>query len=146
MKGHFLRSYRKLSKNGQPLTVFVYTVSGSDDELEQFQDAQGADNYRESDDGEPLWFTTRVAGPNPTLLITAKGAVVADMSAFDKAHSLAQQYGGSLGSELAKQAAALLTGSRPPDENQDSAEKPAKPSKKAKAEKPKAEKPEEPKE
>ena len=132
MKGHFLRSYRKLSKNGQPVTVFVYTVSGSDDELEQFKDAQGADHYRESDDGEPLWFSTRVAGPNPTLLFTAKGQIVADMSAFDKAHSLAQQYGGSLGAELAKQAAALLNGGNSPSEpdaNQGNAGEPAKPAK-----------------
>lgn len=124
MKGHFLRSYRKLSKNGQPLTVFVYTVDGSDEELGEFKDKQG-DNYRESDNGEPLWFTTRVAGPNPDLLFTAKGAVVADMSAFDKAHSLAQQYGGSLGSELAKQAAALLNGGTPPPASETPQTKPA---------------------
>lgn len=132
MKGHFLRSYRKLAKNGQPVTVFVYTVSGSDEELAQYKETVGVDNYRESDDGEPLWFSTRVSGPNPTLLITAKGQVVADMSAFDKAHSLAQQYGGSLGAELAKQAAAtLLGGSAPsgtPATEQAPAEKTAEPS------------------
>lgn len=116
MKGHFLRSYRKLAKNGQPVTVFVYTVSGSDAELEQYKDSVGSENYRESDNGEPLWFTTRVSGPSPELLFTSKGQVVADMSAFDRAHSLAQQYGGSLGQELAKQAAAMLMtgGGTPP--------------------------------
>jgi hypothetical protein len=114
MQGKFLRSYRKLAKNGQPVTVFVYAVDGTDAELAQFKDVQGEDNYRESDDGEPLWFTTRMAGDRPTLLFTAKGGVTADMSAFDKAHSLAEQYGGSLGAELAKQAAALLSGGNPP--------------------------------
>jgi hypothetical protein len=107
VQGKFLRSYRKLSKTGQPVTVFVYTVAGTDTELSQFKDSQGA-NYRESDSGEPLWFTTRVAGHSPKLLFTSKGAVVADMSAFDQAHSLASQYGGSLGQELARQASAML--------------------------------------
>jgi hypothetical protein len=73
------------------------------------------------------------------LLFTAKGAVVADMSAFDKAHSLAQQYGGSLGQELARQGAAALLGapSTPtPSAEQDPADKPAVPSeKKGKAKK-----------
>jgi hypothetical protein len=114
MQGKFLRSYRKLSKNGQPLTVFVYTVAGTDAELEQFKASQGV-NYRESDSAEPLWFTTKVAGQAPKLLFTSKGAVVADMSAFDQAHSLASQYGGSLGQELARQASAMLmTGAMAP--------------------------------
>lgn len=108
MQGKFLRSYRKLAKNGQPTTVFVYAVTGTDAELAQFKAGQGT-NYRESDAGEPLWFTTRVAGQKPTLLFTSKGAVVADMSAFDQAHSLASQYGGSLGQELARAAAAMLS-------------------------------------
>jgi hypothetical protein len=111
MQGKFLRSYRKLSKTGQPVTVFVYTVAGTDAELAQFKASQGV-NYRDSDNGEPLWFTTKVAGKSPSLLFTKKGSVVADMSAFDQAHSLASQYGGSLGAELARQASALLmTGS-----------------------------------
>lgn len=128
MKGHFLRSYRKLAKNGQPVTVFVYTVDGSDEELAQYKDSVGATNYRESDDGEPLWFSTRVAGPSPTLLFTAKGQVVADMSAFDKAHSLAQQYGGSLGAELARQAAAMLNGTAPSASPAPEGQAPAEPS------------------
>lgn len=125
MKGHFLRSYRKLAKSGQPVTVFVYTVDGTDAEMAQFKDLQG-DNFRESDDGEALWFTTKVAGPNPDLLFTAKGAVVADMSAFDKAHSLAKQYGGSLGEELARQAAAMLIGANTPSVPSDNSQSPAK--------------------
>jgi hypothetical protein len=113
MQGKFLRSYRKLSKAGSPLTVFVYAVTGTDEQLAQFKANQGP-NYRESDDGEPLWFTTRVAGQKPKLLFTSKGAVVADMSAFDQAHSLASQYGGSLGAELARRASEMLmTGSAP---------------------------------
>jgi len=111
MQGLSLRSYRKLDKNGQPTTVFVYAVTGTDAELAQYKETQGA-NYRESDDGEPLWFTTRASGDRPVLLFTSKGQVVPDMSAFDKAASLAKQYGGDLGAELAKVAAAMLVGSK----------------------------------
>ena len=43
-------------------------------------------------------------------MITSNGNVVADMSDFRKAESLASQYGGNLGQELAKASAASLLG------------------------------------
>jgi hypothetical protein len=106
MKASFVRSYR--SKNGN--ATFVYSVSGSSEELEAFKSAQG-DYYREDDKtGSPLFFTTRFIGKYGQLIITTTGNVVPDMSAFDAQASLAAQYGGNLGAELAKQAASLLMG------------------------------------
>ncbi len=109
MKGKFHGSYRSKAGN----TVFRYLVTGSDDELLQYQEAQGT-NYRESDDKEPLFFTTRFTGDNIDLIITNDGKkVIADTSKFDKAASMAAQYGGNLGQELAKAAALeLLAGTR----------------------------------
>ena len=53
----------------------------------------------------------RTSCPEVELLITSKGKVVADMSKFDMAQSLAEQYKGTeLGSEIAKQAVAMLLG------------------------------------
>lgn len=105
MKIKSMRSYT--SKNGNK--VFVYAVSGSKEQLEKFKTAQG-ENYREAEDGTPLWFTTRSVGNNGELIITTNGKVVPDMSSFDQAASLAKQYGGNLGEELAKHAAAQLLG------------------------------------
>jgi hypothetical protein len=62
------------------------------------------------DNGKPMWFTTRFSGNSVNLVVTSKGNVIADMSQFDAAHSLASQYGGNLGTELARTAAALLMG------------------------------------
>jgi hypothetical protein len=91
------RSYRSSKGN----TVFVYTVKGSESQIAAYKTAQG-DNYRESEDGTPLWFTTRCIGKTGTLIITAKGRIVPDMSAFEQAASLAAQFGGNFGQELAK--------------------------------------------
>lgn len=89
--------------------VFVYTVAGSKEELEKYKEMQG-ENYRETEAGIPLWFTTRSVGNSGKLIITTNNKIVPDMSAFDQAASLAKQYGGNLGEELAKAAAAQLLG------------------------------------
>lgn len=105
MKVKLSRNYR--SKKGN--TVFVYTVSGTEKQLAEYKAAQG-DNYREDDKGVPLWFTTRCIGPAGTLIITQKGKVVPDMSAFEAAASLSAQFGGNFGAELAKASVHALLG------------------------------------
>ena len=107
MKIKLIRSYR--SKNGNP--TFVYGVSGNANDLASFKEAQG-EYYREDEDGSPLWFTTRCVGDNGKLIITTNGNIVPDMSAFDQAASIAAQYGGNFGQELAKQAAASIFGTK----------------------------------
>ena len=109
MRVQLERSYR--SKNGN--TTFVYVVTGSASDLEAFKAAQG-EFYREDDKGRPLWFTTRCIGQLGTQVITTNGNVVPDMSQFDQAASLAAQYGGNFGAELAKAAASQLLGKKPP--------------------------------
>jgi hypothetical protein len=109
MKVSLLRSYR--SKNGN--ATFVYKVNGTSAELDAFKNAQG-DYYREDTDGSPLWFTTRCIGKQGSLIITTNGNVVPDMSAFDQAASIAQQYGGDFGQELARSAAQSILGTAAP--------------------------------
>jgi hypothetical protein len=111
MKIKLARSYR--SKNGNP--TFVYEVTGSDADLSAYQEAQG-DFYREDDNGTALWFTTRCVGPNGKLIITTNGNIVPDMSAFDQAASIAAQYGGNFGQELARMSAASILGASAPVE------------------------------
>lgn len=108
MKISLLRSYR--SKNGNP--TFVYGVTGNATDLEAFKKAQGQ-YYREDDNGTPLWFTTRCVGPQGKLIITTNGNIVPDMSAFDQAASIAAQYGGNFGQELARMSAQQVMGIAP---------------------------------
>ena len=108
MKVTMQRSYK--SKNGN--RTFVYTVTGSNAEMEDYREAQG-EYYREDDKtNQALWFTTKCIGKAGTLLITDNGNIVPDMSEFDEAASLAQQYGGNLGEMLAREAAQRLLGGR----------------------------------
>jgi hypothetical protein len=91
MKANFSNVYTKRTQTGA-IDVFVYHVTGTDDELQAYKDAQGA-NYREDDTtGKPLFFMTQFAGDDVTIIITTTGRVVADTSAFKKAKSLANQY------------------------------------------------------
>lgn len=102
----FQRDY--VSKNGN--ATFVYTVSGDKAELAAYKKAQGTYYREEEGTGTPLWFTTRFIGDAGKLVITSTGNVVADMSEFRKAESLASQYGGNLGQELARGMAHKLIG------------------------------------
>ena len=112
IKVNLKRSYR--SQNGN--TVFVYAVNAKPEEVEQYKQASG-DYYREQEDGTPLWFTTRCIGNSGTLVITSKGKIVPDMSAFEQAASLAKQFGGNFGDALAKASVANLLGGNTAEEN-----------------------------
>ena len=103
------RSYR--SKNGNP--TFVYKVSGAPADLEAYKDAQGEYYREDTESGHALWFTTRCIGQSGKLIITTNGNIVPDMSAFDQAASIAAQYGGNFGQELAKIAAGSILGVTP---------------------------------
>lgn len=109
LNAKFIRSYRSAKGN----TVFVYAVTGSEKDIESYKQAQG-DNFREDENTKtPLFFTTRFFGNGGKLIVTAKGKVVPDMSAFEQAASLAAQFGGNFGQELARQAAGSLLGTAP---------------------------------
>jgi hypothetical protein len=106
MKAKKIRSY---VKPGTGNTVFVYGVTGTAEELARYKEVQGA-NYKEDENGNPLFFTTNFAGDSPELIITQKNKVIADMSDFAAAASLSKQFGGNLGQELARAAAEKLMG------------------------------------
>lgn len=119
MNVSLVRSYK--SKNGN--TVFVYSLNASAKDAEAFKTAS-ADFYREDDKGVPLWFTTRCIGNRGKLVITSKGKIVPDMSAFEQAASLAKQFGGNFGQELARMAAQQLSGNGPSQDAPDATVEP----------------------
>tara|TARA_R110002153_G_scaffold68523_1_gene181765 strand:+ start:2610 stop:2990 length:381 start_codon:yes stop_codon:yes gene_type:complete len=106
MNVKLIRSYR--SKNGN--ATFVYGVSGNASDLEAFEETQGDYHRVDDESGMPLWFTTRCIGQTGKLIITTNGNIVPDMSAFDQAASLAEQYGGNFGQSLADSAAQAILG------------------------------------
>ena len=110
MKATFARSYKK---NTTGNTVFVYVVKGTAKELESYAKAQGDRLVIDEKTGETLWFTTRFVGQTADLIITSNDKVVADMSKFDQADSLARQYGGNLGEQIARASAEALLGITP---------------------------------
>lgn len=97
-----------VSRNGN--VVFRYKVSGSPESMQAYADAQGSFLTIDDVTGDTLWFTTRFAGDRATVVVTDKGKIYADMTEFHKQASLAKQFGGNLGQELAKVAASKLTG------------------------------------
>ena len=100
LKAKFGGNYR--SKMGN--TTFRYVVTGTKKELAAYAEAQG-EYYREDDDGNPLFFTTRYSGDNVDLIITSVGNVVVDNSTVAKMESIVGQSSGLIQQELAKLAA-----------------------------------------
>ena len=83
-------SYRKPNTGTK---VFRFTVSGTEQDLKAYEDAQG-DSYRlDEKTGKPLWFTTRYTGDSVNLIITSNNQVVADDTELSKLQSLVEQYG-----------------------------------------------------
>lgn len=109
MKITYKRSYKKLNRKSEPIVVFVYEVSGTDEQLERYKELSG-EHYRESEDKKPVYFSTRYLGETGKILITTNDKIVADTSEFDKAVSIVSQYGGNLGNALAGAFAAKLMG------------------------------------
>ncbi len=109
----FARSYKKRNKNNELVDVFVYHVSGSKEATEEYKKVQGEFLRTDEATGKDIFFSTRYVGDTAKLIITEKGNVVPDMSEYAKAHSLASQFGGNLGQELARNTAAKLMGGQP---------------------------------
>ena len=110
LKIKFIRSYR--SKNGTP--TFVYAVTGSAEAHAAYAEAQGSFLRTDENTGEVLWFTTRFVGDKCDLLVTDTGKVIADMSKFEQAASLCEQFNGVFGEKLAEHYIRQLTGKQQP--------------------------------
>lgn len=89
VQAKFVRSYTSQKGN----KTFVYTVSGTPEQMEAYKKSKG-DFYREDEKTkEPLFFTTRYFGEKGSLVVTSKGEFVADTTEIDKLASLSDQFG-----------------------------------------------------
>lgn len=91
MKAKFHRQYKKADNNGGYRNVFVYTVSGSQDEISRYQEAQGV-NYRETESGQPLFFSKTFAGATSNLFQKQNGGFDIDTSAFAQAEGMLSNF------------------------------------------------------
>jgi hypothetical protein len=88
LKGQFKNSYKKAGVNGVK-TVFVYRVSGTKEEVEQYRTLREDEGYLVEDtDGTPLFFQSVYYGDNIQLTITTNDNVIVDTSEFDKVQSI----------------------------------------------------------
>lgn len=107
MKAKFSSNYKKADNNGGYRNVFVYTVNGSQDEITRYQEAQGV-NYRETESGQPLFFSNTFAGNTVNLIQTQSGRFTVDTSAFAQAEGMLSNFANAemrsaMASILAKQ-------------------------------------------
>jgi len=87
MKAKFASNYKKADNNGGYRNVFVYTISGTQDEIASYQDAAGV-NYRENENGQPLFFSNTFAGTTVSLIQTQAGRYIIDTAAFAQAEGM----------------------------------------------------------
>ena len=99
-------NYPKISKNGNPITVFVYRVTGNEQELADFRATQG-DNFVTDDDGTPLYFTVNPAPVDVCKMYKVQGGNNAgqyrlDLADFRKDMAIVAAAGGNLGMAIAQ--------------------------------------------
>lgn len=88
LKAEFVRSYPKLAKTGNRVTVFMYKVSGSTAELEKYRSVREAEGRTsEDEDGNPLYHTLQYTGQTLNLFFTINDKIAVDTSDWDKARA-----------------------------------------------------------
>lgn len=111
---------KKVKGTNKNLIMFRYTVHGSKEELEHYKECQGGNNpeghkdnhYRESEEGVPLYFTSRPIGKSGQLGISTKGNVFIDTTDMDLAEALINSHG-SAGVLKAKEILGMTTAGAP---------------------------------
>jgi hypothetical protein len=97
---------KKLDKNGDPVTMSVYHVTGNDEDLERYHAIQRKKGLKETSimdsRGRTLWFTQWSVGVRGQLRISINDKIHPDTTAIDTASSLIKQYG-KLGEMMAKE-------------------------------------------
>ena len=109
----FLRQY-SANKNGKRVTRFVYRVSGTPELKAKYKELQGTFYRTDTETGEPLYFTKMYMGDKGTLILTDSGKVVPDMSKYEKAASLCDQFDGVFGQTLAQRLVSDIMGTTAP--------------------------------
>lgn len=90
MKATSIRQYRK-RETGK--LVFVYTITGTPEEMAAYKTSKG-ENYREDEaTKQVLMFSTRYLEKECSMIKTSAGVFVPDTTKLDQLANLADQYG-----------------------------------------------------
>lgn len=102
MKIKFDGSYKRMNdRTGKMEDRFRYTVSGTKDELSQYEEIKG-EYHRTNENGDPLFFSQNFLGQSCELKFTLDGTnVYPDTSELDIAKNLISQNEGVLAQALA---------------------------------------------
>ncbi len=99
MKAKKQRSYYKSETQNR---VFVYAITGTPAEIEEYKEAQGSNLVLDDETGAPLMFTTTFIGNNVQNVIKSEaGNYYIDRTAFDERRALAEAAGGDFAKSLA---------------------------------------------
>jgi hypothetical protein len=104
MKITFKRTFRSTGKNNpasKGKLRFGYVVTGTKEELADFETSRGDFYVKDAETGEVIYNSLQYVGKSTNLIKTQDGRYIADTSAIDTANSLAEQFP-FLASELAK--------------------------------------------
>jgi len=118
----------KLDKAGNKVIVFKYRVTGTKDELEEYERIQkenGVDTIKD-DLGKHLWFTVYPpATREGQLMISTNGKIYADTTNTDLAKAMIQQhglFGQMMAKEIMKDSGVDIGSVNVPDDMPDSLE------------------------
>ncbi len=95
LKGQCISSYTKVGKDGKARKIFVFKVTGPDEQKEEYlklQRKRFEKGQFTDEDGNPLYFTSSPAGASINLVITTKGNIVQDTTAMDLQASTQARY------------------------------------------------------
>lgn len=93
---------RKLDSKGNPIIVFVYQVTGTDEELKRYEQIQLKNEVKTiKDDSGYLYFTTNPVGMKGVLKVSTNNKLFVDTTAIDLANAVAKNYG-AVGRMIAK--------------------------------------------
>lgn len=115
MKITFVSTFRSTGKNNiatKGKLRFKYKVSGTKQELEDFEQSRG-DFFVKDESGNPLYNSLSYVGKTTNLVKTQDGRYIADTSVLDTANSLAEQFP-FLAGELAKDTLKAIMGTSAP--------------------------------
>lgn len=99
MKIKCVGSYPSKTTKGD--SVFVYHITGTDEEIAKYREIKGNNFKTDEVTGKPIYWSSRFFMPNTELKFNYKGTgVYPDTAAFDQAAAMTKQYGGNFGQVL----------------------------------------------
>jgi len=103
----FARQYRKRETSKM---VFVYNVTGTPEQLEEYKKSKGEFFREDKDTKQVLMFSSRYVGKTCPLIKTEKGEFVHDTTEFDQLANLSNQYGIDVALRIAGKEAEVIEG------------------------------------